>query len=324
MNLSPSVGRTLLNLLSPSGRRARLMIFTFHRVLEYSDPLRGDEPDREQFRQMLGWIGDLCHVLPLATAVSLLRGGTLPPRAAAITFDDGYLDNLTVAKPLLVEAGLPATVFIAVDAIRRGVMWNDLLIEAARRWRPGLDLSDLGFGDVIHQQSGQSLVAALIESLKYRSLSERVEASLEIFRRVSDQPPERLMLSERELVELDGDGIEIGAHTVHHPILARLPDGAAWEEILESRAWLQGVTGRNPELFAYPNGQPGLDYDHRHVAMVREAGFTAAVSTRWGAACSDSGLYELPRFAPWERQRDTFTSRLVKVCVGSYGLPRPS
>src|SRR5262245_25846032 len=125
--------RQALTVLSPAGRRARLMIFSFHRVVGTHDLLSPTEPDVEQFQQMVSWIDSFCRVLPLVEAVDALRNGRLPARAAAITFDDGYRNNLMLAKPVLKAMGLPATVFIAVDAVRSGIMWNDLIIEAVRR-----------------------------------------------------------------------------------------------------------------------------------------------------------------------------------------------
>ena len=304
--LTSSLHRFLLDRLSPSGKRARLMIFTFHRILERADPLMADEPDREQFTQMLQWIREVCDVLPLGEA----------------TFDDGYRNNLTLAKPLLVEAGLPATVFIAVDAVRTGVMWNDVAIEAARRWDVGVDLSDLGFETQSLQAAGSAgRVEVLIAGLKYLPLEERADVVAEVFRRTCGGSPARLMLTESEVAQLAGDGIELGAHTIHHPILTRVPDDVAREEIERSKAWLHELTGRAPVLFAYPNGRPGTDYDQRHVTMVADAGFSAAVSTRWGAARASSEVFELPRFLPWERTRDAFCARLAKVCLASYDLP---
>lgn len=311
--------RALLSVLSPAGSRARLSIFSFHSILECRDALRDDEPDREQFRQILECIRALCNVLPLGDAIAALKSGTLPPRAAAITFDDGYRNNLMIAKPLLVAAGLPATVFIAVDAVQTGIMWNDLIIEGARRWRSDMDMSDLGFRtESLHQCDETARVRLLISGLKYRPMGERVELATEIFQRACNERPMRLMLSEAEVTQLQGDGIELGAHTIHHPILTSTPDDVARSEIVDSRAWLRDVTGQTPELFAYPNGEPGVDYDQRHVTMVREAGFRGAVSTRWGAARADSQMFELPRFLPWERSQDEFASRIVKVCAASY------
>lgn len=316
--MKTAVQRTLLSALSPAGRRARLMIFTFHRTPEVPDALLPGEPDAQRLRKVLGWIADLCRVLPLDEAVRALKAGTLPERAAAITFDDGYRNNLTVAKPALVQAGLPATVFVAADPVRRGFMWNDLIIEAARRAPSAVDLGDLGLGSLDPEGGRRPALERLIGLLKYRDPVERLELATEIHQRAAGAPPERLMLTEDEVRKLQGDGISLGSHTINHPILTALDDASARWEIAASRDWIEEVAGVRPALFAYPNGRPGDDYDHRHVAMVKEAGFAAAMSTSWSAAYHGSPTFELPRFTPWEQDAAGFGARLLKTCLGSY------
>ena len=110
----------LIRYLSPSGTRARLSILIFHRVLPEPDPLAPELPDRVRFEQILQWLKSWLNVLPLDQAVRRLSTGTLPERAASITFDDGYADNCTVALPLLLKHGLPATFFIATGFLDGG------------------------------------------------------------------------------------------------------------------------------------------------------------------------------------------------------------
>jgi peptidoglycan/xylan/chitin deacetylase (PgdA/CDA1 family) len=277
-----------------------------------------DEPDTATFRRIIEWIDDLCCVLPLEVAVDALRADRLPARAAAITFDDGYLNNLTVAKPLLEEVGLPATIFVAVDPVREGIMWNDLLIEAARTASADADLGDFGLPPFRCREDRVVQMQAMISALKPRCPAQRWEWSCEIYRRLVGTPRPRLMMTEEDLARIGGSGIDVGAHTITHPILTSISDEVAREEIAGSRRWIAERIGRSPRLFAYPNGIPDVDYVERHVAMVREAGFDAAVSTRWAAAGRRSSLFELPRFTPWERDAGGFASRLVKVCVRSY------
>lgn len=316
--MSAGLQRLLLRLLSPPGRRARLTVFTFHRTPETPDALLAGEPDAATFRQMLAWIAGLCRVLPLEEAVRALADGSLPERAAVITFDDGYRNNLTVAKPALVEAGLPATVFIAVDPVRRGYMWNDLIIDAVRGAAADVDLEDLRLGVLRTGDDQWREIERLIGLLKYRDYAERLDVAEEVYRRSAGTAPPRQMLTEDEVLRLAGDGITLGAHTVNHPILTRLDDRRAEQEITESRSWLGEITGAAPALFAYPNGRPGDDYDARHVAMVERAGFAAAMSTRWAAATAASPRFELPRYTPWERKPGAFGARILKTCAASY------
>jgi peptidoglycan/xylan/chitin deacetylase (PgdA/CDA1 family) len=110
---------------------------------------------------------------------------------------------------------------------------------------------------------------------------------------------------------LDANGMEIGAHTVTHPILARLDAARASDEIRQSKLRLEAITGKPVKLFAYPNGKPGRDYGREHVGMVKELGFEAAVSTAWGVANAQSDAFQLPRFTPWDKSPGKFVLRLL-------------
>jgi peptidoglycan/xylan/chitin deacetylase (PgdA/CDA1 family) len=125
--------RWLFNALSPGADRARLSILIFHRVLPKADPLFPDEVDAERFDHICAWVRQWFNVLPLPDAARRLREGSLPPRALAITFDDGYADNFDVALPILQRHGLVASFFVATGFIDGGRMWNDTLIESVRR-----------------------------------------------------------------------------------------------------------------------------------------------------------------------------------------------
>ncbi|HUX27647.1 MAG TPA: hypothetical protein VMV39_02620, partial [Terracidiphilus sp.] len=87
----------LMRALAPAGPRAKLSIFIFHRVLPEPDRHLPWDPDVVQFDWMIGLIASIFNLLPLSEAVRRLAAGSLPAAAAAITFDDGYADNLNVA-----------------------------------------------------------------------------------------------------------------------------------------------------------------------------------------------------------------------------------
>ena len=76
------------------------------------------------------------------------------------------------------------------------------------------------------------------------------------------------------------------------------------------------MTGQPVTLFAYPNGRPGRDYGDGHVQMVKDAGFQAAVSTRWAPAMRDSDPFQLPRFTPWDVTPGRFLARLLANGLG--------
>lgn len=307
-----------LQWLSPAGPKARLSVLIFHRVLCEPDPLFPEELDAARFDAVCGWVRSWFNVLPLDEAARRLAQGTLPARAMAITFDDGYADNQQVAAPILRRYGLSATFFVATGFLDGGRMWNDTVIEAVRRTTaerldlsgvPGLEgLADLPLVNIADRRAA---IGTVIGRVKYLATNERATAVAGVARAAGAALPDDLMMSSNQVRDLHRQGQRIGAHTAHHPILARIALAEAREEILRSKRALETLLDTEVNLFAYPNGKPGQDYAPEHAVMVRELGFAAAVSTAWGAARQGADIFQLPRFTPWDRSRWRFGARLL-------------
>jgi peptidoglycan/xylan/chitin deacetylase (PgdA/CDA1 family) len=308
--------RPLLSLLSPAGPQGRLSVLIFHRVLPAPDPLFPEEVDAVRFDAICGWLRRWFHVMPLPEAVRGLAEGGLPARAAAITFDDGYADNHDVALPILQRHELNATFFIATGFLDGGVMWNDQVIESIRLTvQPQLDLGacglpGLGAMALSDAASRRRAIDAVLGAAKYLPLAERAAAVQRLVAASGVAVPRDLMLSTEQLQAMHAAGMTIGAHTVNHPILARLDRPAATHEIRLSKAGLEAMLQERIGLFAYPNGRPERDYGPDAVRAVREAGFDAAVTTAPGAAVPGSDLHQIPRFTPWDRSAWRFGARL--------------
>lgn len=313
-------GRMLLRALSPAGRRARLQILTYHRVLPTPDPLLPDEPDAAAFTTQMAAIARYCEVLALPEAARRLAAGTLPACAACITFDDGYGNNHEIARPILERLGFPATIFIAGDAVDRGVMWNDLVIEAIRRAQDSLDLEPAGLGTKPLAEAGPraGIVTRVLNAVKYRPLGERWALAVELYERNAGGPLPRLMMTRAQVQDLASRGFDVGSHTVTHPILATLAADQARAEIAGSWRWVLEVAGVAPRSFAYPNGRPGRDFNDAHATMVHEAGFEVAVTTVWGSAKGGDDPLQLPRYTPWETSAGGVLRRLAKTTLRSY------
>jgi len=239
----------------------------------------------------------------------------LPPRAACVTFDDGYADNAEVALPILQKLGIPATFFIATGFLDGGRMWNDTVIELVRGASGAeLDLEQLGFGrfDITDVPQRQRAITTLIGKLKYLPLQERKEQIDAICKHLQPDLPNNLMMTADQVRQLHNAGMDIGGHTVNHPILARLDASAARREIAEGKETLEAMIGARVRLFAYPNGKPGQDYLAEHVGIVKDLGFEGAVSTAWGAMPSAPDLYQLPRFTPWDQGAHKFMLRMAR------------
>jgi peptidoglycan/xylan/chitin deacetylase (PgdA/CDA1 family) len=292
-----------------------LSILVYHRVVSEPDPLIPDQVCAREFDWQLAALGRWFAVLSLREAAARLRGGTLPVRSACVTFDDGYADNVTVALPILRRRGVHATFFLATSFIDGGRMWNDSVIESIRGARGdtldarciGLDTLSISTVDLRRQAIERAL-----EALKYLPLEERQRRVEELAARTSRSLPSDLMMTAEQVRQLGESGMEVGAHTVTHPILAQLDSERAGSEIRDSKCRLEAITGNSVTLFAYPNGKPGRDYRQEHVGMVKRLGFEAAVSTAWGVAHAASDLFQLPRFTPWDRTPGKFVLRLFQ------------
>jgi peptidoglycan/xylan/chitin deacetylase (PgdA/CDA1 family) len=314
--------RGILGLLAPAGQDSRLSTLIFHRVLPEADPIFPDEMHAGRFAPLCAWLARSFNVLPLDQAAEKLYAGTLPARALCITFDDGYADNHDVALPILRQHGLSATFFVATGFLDGGRMWNDTLVEAVRGCALGrLDLGDLPAGP--EEQTLGSLplgsmderrqaIDRLIGVAKYLPPDDRESFVLAVAGAAQARLPDDLMMRSDQVIALKRAGMTVGGHTVHHPILARLEPAKARQEIAAGKMALEALLQSPVTLFAYPNGKPGRDFMPEHAALVREVGFSLAVTTAPGAASASTDRFLLPRFTPWDRSHFRFGLRMAR------------
>ena len=309
--------RQLLGVMSPGGTRGRLSILIFHRVLPQVDPLFPQEMDAQRFDVLCGWLAAWFNVLPLDQAVRRLKDGSLPKRALAITFDDGYADNHDVAMPILKKHGLCATFFIATGFLDGGRMWNDTVIESVRLTaRDTLSLQQLGVVGLAEMAvcsvaEKQAAITQIIRAIKYLPVPQRLALTQQLAALAQVTPPTDLMMTGAQVRAMRRAGMQIGAHTVSHPILAKLSDDEMRDEIQRGKHQLEDLLDEPITLFAYPNGKPGEDYAAQSVQIVKDLGFEAAVSTAWGASGPQTDLFQIPRFTPWDRSPWRFALRLM-------------
>ncbi|MFL9923605.1 polysaccharide deacetylase family protein [Herbaspirillum lusitanum] len=303
------------NLIASASRgNERLCILTYHRVLEAPDPLLPSEVDLATFRWQMKLMARCFNVLPLSEALERMQEQTLPPRAVCVSFDDGYRSVYELALPVLQEFGLPATVFTTTAHIDGGSMWNDRIIEAVRHMPLGpLDLRAIGLdlSAIAGEQDRLATANRLARHAKYLQPDERAQviAVLEQLAGIRTVPD--LMLNREMIASLSRQHMEIGGHTVTHPILGKLADNLARAEIIEGKQTLEAIIGKPLKLFAYPNGKVDVDYDDRHIRMVKEAGFSAAFTTAVGATSRFDARYEIPRSRPWDKTPFMFSLRLL-------------
>lgn len=312
--------RTLTTFASAGTRRGRLLTFFYHRVLAKPDPMMPGEIDAKRFDIVLKWIGQQFNVLAPLQACEQLKAGTLPARAAIISFDDGYRDNHDVAMPILKRHGMTAVFFVATGYLGNGVQFNDRLTEAFREFRGDtLDAAWLGLGTLPTGSLPNRLrsLEQVREVTKYLDTNarwqavERIEATCGALARGLKRG--RVMMTPEEVTALAECGMEIGGHTVSHPILQSIDDAMAHDEIASGREALTTILGRAPMLFSYPNGKLTDDFGPRHAEMARRAGFTFAFTTQRGVATRETDPMLMPRFMPWHTNEVRFKLQALRV-----------
>ncbi len=271
----------------------------------------------DTFAAQLRQLRQLRTVLPLSQLIEGLRSGEDLSNTAAITFDDGYRNNVTRAAPVLADLGLPASFFLSTGYI--GVdrwMWTDRL-ERAIGMAPGAEVTIpvLGRRTSLHADRARlSALRRLKEKLK-TTMPEIIEwqvAEIEAVLGVPSGPPEgdARFMSWGEAGQLASAGFEIGPHSVNHPILARVGVARANKEILTSRDQIVAQLGACLPVFCYPNGRWG-DYSAEVMEICRNH-FRAALSTNRGPAQLDD-LYELRRLgAPSDASESRMISLLIR------------
>lgn len=310
----PAVKNVAAGLLCAAGvpafarRRHRdaVAIVMFHGVEdEPLSPVCRHVLDSRLYRRQLDYIRKHFNVLPLEEALDRLAEGTLPPRALAITFDDGTRNLATHAVPVLRELGLPAAVFVATGPLDSGgTLWPDRLwLAIAHTAASEIDLAALGRGVCSLNGSANrgKAYAAAVEGLKDLADADRIAALDGIlgalgYRDDGDGGPFR-MLTWDEARAMVGDSlVTLHPHSVTHPILARCDDDKVEREIAASCAALERETGCAAKVFAYPNGRP-QDFDNRARDVLRRRGIRWALSTTAGLADRQCDPLALPRLA---------------------------
>lgn len=306
--------RSFGNSIRYVGKEGRVCIITYHRILEHHDPLLEPEPDVDTFTWQMETLASCFNVLTLSEAIAAIRESRVPPRAVCISFDDGYRSCHDFALPILSRLGLPATVFVTTGYLDGGIMWNDRIIEAIRRLPEGeLDLLEVGLG--LHHMSGsegrREVAQKINDESKYLSTDNRFKVIEKLEELTGIYSSTSLMLTRDMIANLSRNGIEIGGHTITHPILAKLNDDDARYEIEENKRVLEEIIGKKIEFFAYPNGKVKSDFNLRHVQMVSDAGYTAAFTTAFGTAAKVSDIFQIPRSRPWDLTPFFFSMRLL-------------
>jgi len=287
--------KKLLNLVYKTGliRAGRelwarsLTVVNYHRI---------DNPDRkdfdsfkpnvsatpQQFERQMDYLAKWFHVISLNDVIAWLDGRReLPPYAALITFDDGYLDNFTTAFPILRKYRFPALIFLTTAHIGTDapLYWDLAAYCFSHTQRDQLAFPD---GSIKHwSEQGQldRVSTTWVEAMKTLPQTEKQIQVQRLPEQLGVSIPagyfKKLMMDWGQVQEMQRSRIEFGAHTMHHPILTRISLEEVRKEVVGSKSRIEAELGETVLGFAYPNGQAS-DLSERIERVVAASGFRAA------------------------------------------------
>ena len=327
---------SVLNLLNGAGAfapfrwasRGQALVLTYHRFSERE----GEAPiSARAFDEQVKYLAAHYTLVPLSRLAECMRKREVPQRLAAITIDDGYRDAYEIAFPILRKHRAPATVFVVTEFVEGTAwLWTDkprYLMELAAPQEFEIKIGGrrliqkLTDGD--SRATAAHAVNAALKPLPEKARDAVIERlAYDLGVRLPSQPPaEYGAINWRQAREMADAGMEIGSHTLTHPILTGLSDGRLREEVIQSRDQIQSAIGRKVETFCYPNG----DYDLRAQCEVARAGYQLAVTTEVGLNSRRSdplamrrihGEYDLARFVKntsgFETARERWRHRLLR------------
>jgi peptidoglycan/xylan/chitin deacetylase (PgdA/CDA1 family) len=278
----------------------RLIVLMWHNVegtwCYPSAPGAGTRGLAQQMRQLKR----LASVVPLEDALEALAAERpLPPRTVAITFDDGYRDNLDLAAPLLQDLGLPATFFLVPGLLSQDVRpWWEIIARGFALARPAV-VKWNGRALPTRGRRGRRAFLWLAEHLKVLDLTtreERVDELLHVLQPEGNGGGDRLFLDWDGARELVRRGFSVGSHSMRHAILSREDPQEQFRDLMSSRRQLEAELDVPVNLLAYPNGTRS-DYDANTIRAAARAGHTHALGAHAGVNRPSTPPYAHPRLA---------------------------
>lgn len=283
--------RTALRLMRRCGvfasfremNKDKALIVTYHRFSRTED---GRSTSATALVEQLAFLKRHYSVVKLSEIKeSITLRKPLPPRTAVVTIDDGFCDAYEIAFPILRQIQIPATLFVITDFLDGRIwLWTDKLRYLTANARSGRVRVNITSNDLTFNLDGplsrlaaaskvNEILKKLPESVKDSAIQE-IAASLKVSL-PNEPPPEFGPITWAQAIEMDRANIEIGSHTLTHPILPNVGNEQLDRELSGSRARLEQALEHQVKLFCYPNGS----YDARTKRAVAKAGYECAATT---------------------------------------------
>ncbi len=308
-------------------------VLVYHRINSVDTDPWGITVSPGCFEQQIGFLKQHCNLISLDELVQQLSNGVLLKNSVCITFDDGYIDNYTYARPILEKYDCPATFFLSTAFVgSEDVFWWDDLETIFLRWKKLPDKLRLRVRGIEHdytlipkdltdEQAGQhkhwrwydeppsNRCAAFLAIWKIlRPLPhEEISEHLNFLKQWSGLPDgaslNRSAMTEKHVLALSKNKLfTIGMHTHTHPDLKGKPLSIQRSEIETCKIELTKRFNIVSNLLSYPYGE----YDEKTLQACVESGIEAAFTTQPESIYSHSNPFLLGRFQVFDDNREAF------------------
>lgn len=302
--------------------KQKILVLTGHRVSSSNRQKQNGVPPlelekgipSERFEMIMRFLRERMNPVSLVDIVDFVTGRKpVPDRAISVTLDDGYLDNYMNAFPILKKYEIPATIFLATGFVDNDLMfWWDRVGEALKRTRVkrlqmqavkdclGRQGQHLPAVVYLHNQQQREDAWELLTSTIRWCHSDRVEKVVRTVEdllevRTEDYRDLHRTLTWGQVLEMNKNGIDFGAHTVSHPLLQTLTLAECEQELLQPKKEIEEKIQKPVVSFAYPFGDLGKDQQTAIKKKLVEYGFQCAFSVERGYVCRGSDPFELKR-----------------------------
>lgn len=277
----------------------RVLTLLYHRVRMYDKDVQLLSVTPEHFAAQMDWLKENYEIVRFDEDWDRIEGD-----AVCITFDDGYRDNFLTAAPILNRWQIPATVFVATGNIDTGrEMWWDelernLLVD--KEYTATFSLHDKMFGcswNVETPERREDLYYTLhwlMCQIKTEQRDDWIRQLREWNGYTEAGREENSCVRSMDLKVIDMSTIQIGAHTVSHPVLSKLTEQEQKREIEESKRYLETILEQPVRIFSYPFGVIS-DYNEETIKICKELGFCKAAANIQGIWKTGDDLYQIPR-----------------------------
>ncbi len=294
-----------------------LAILTYHRVVPFHDTqpyaFQSLMVARDEFEAQMAHLRRRYHVMPLHEAVKRLQADELPPRAVAVTLDDGYADNIRYAWPIMKKYDIPGALFVITGVLdRTHYLWWDALwkampelLLAVRDKRQRLEQLPLDLLRILQQGSQAhetaSAARAVVDYLNRLPRHIRLPLMERLLHNVETRGmTDALMMTWDDVRTIHREGMEIGSHTVSHAFVDELEPAEVQAEIGGSIRRLESQINTRIRYFAYPKGRlcesvkTQLKQMNIEAALSTDAGQNRPTEDRYHLKRIDAGFSRMP------------------------------